>query len=142
MTEPLEAVFLDTNVLSWFLQGRDDPLTEGYRELVGSRPVVLPFQVVAEVRYGMLRARWGELRVRRAERGLAEFAIAQPDDETLTVYAQLRLRAIQIGHPLGDKVHDGDRWIGATAVRAHRPLVSHDAVFQNVEGLDIWTTLS
>ena len=142
MTEPLEAVFLDTNVLSWLLQGRDDRLTDSYRDLIGTRLVILPFQVVAEVRYGMLRARWGELRVRRAERVLAGFAIAQPDDATLTVYAQLRLRAIQNGHPLGDKVHDGDRWIGATAVSAHRPLVSHDAIFQNVEGLDIWTMLN
>lgn len=142
MTGLVDAVVVDTNVLSWLLRGRDDQLTNGYRQLIGPRSIVLPFQVVAEIRYGMRRARWGELRVRRAERTLSDFTVAQPDDETLTTYASLRLWAIETGHPLGDKVHDGDRWIAATAVRTDRSLVSHDGVFQSVDGLDLLTLLS
>ena len=109
MTGPLDAVVVDTNVLSWVLQGGSDALTESYRELIGSHRVVVPFQVVAEIRYGMRRAQWGELRVRHTERSLSSFSVAQPDDEILTTYAALRLRSATHGQPLAEKVHDGDR---------------------------------
>lgn len=141
MTSPLDAVVVDTNVLSWLLEGRGDPVTESYRSLIDSRPIVVPFQVVAEIRYGMQRAHWGDFRVRRTEQSLAALAIAQPDDETITVYARLRLWAAEQGHPLGHKVHDGDRWIAAVALRARRSLVSHDAVFKGIDGLDLLTSL-
>jgi len=141
VTRQLDAVVVDTNVLSWLLQGRTDPLSESYRQLVGSHRVVVPFQVVAEIRYGMRRARWGELRVRQTERTFATLSVAQPDDEVLTTYAALRFRAVEQGQALGDKIHDGDRWIAATAVRAELPLVSHDAVFLSIEGLDLRTIL-
>ena len=57
----------------------------------------------------------------------------------ITACAQLRTRCQQIGHALGDKVHDGDRWIAATAVRLDCPLVSHDDVFKRVPGLTLLT---
>lgn len=41
----------------------------------------------------------------------------------ITACAQLRTRCQQIGHALGDKVHDGDRWIATTAIRLGCPLV-------------------
>lgn len=34
-------------------------------------------------------------------------------------------------------MHDGDRWIAATAIRLTVPLVSHDSVFQHVPGLEV-----
>jgi predicted nucleic acid-binding protein len=41
---------------------------------------------------------------------------------------------------LGDKVHDGDRWIAATALRLNcHPLVTHDGVFDETPGLQIIT---
>ncbi len=39
----------------------------------------------------------------------------QPDDEMITLCAELREACRRIGHPLGSKAHDGDRWIAATA---------------------------
>ncbi|HVB06646.1 MAG TPA: PIN domain-containing protein [Acidimicrobiales bacterium] len=132
---------MDTNVLGWLLQDRDDERTNSYRALIGPRRIVVPFQVVAEIRFGMMRARWGELRVRRTERALAELLVAQPDDLTLTTYARLRDWAVAQGHPIGAKSHDGDRWIAAVAVRADHPLVTHDSVFQEVDGLRVLTVL-
>lgn len=92
-----------------------------------------------ELRYGALRANWGELRRRRLERRLAELTIVQPDDELITDCAELRHACQQTGHPLGNKVHDGDRWIAATAVRLALPLVSHDKVFDEVSRLELLT---
>jgi predicted nucleic acid-binding protein len=45
-----------------------------------------------ELRFGALRAGWGELRRRRLERRIAEIAVVQPDDEMITTCAELRIR--------------------------------------------------
>jgi predicted nucleic acid-binding protein len=92
-----------------------------------------------ELRFGALRAGWGELRRRRLERRIAEIAVVQPDSEMITVCAELRLQCQQAGHALGDKLHDGDRWIAATAIRLGVPLASHDELFKNAPGLRLIT---
>jgi len=49
------------------------------------------------------------------------------------------VRCQQAGHALGDKFHDGDRWIAATAIRLGVPLVSHDRLFTETPGLQLIT---
>lgn len=39
------------------------------------------------------------------------------------------------GHALGQKVHEADRWIAATALALGVGLISGDAVFDKVPGL-------
>ncbi len=134
--QPL-GVVVDTMVISWLFDDRPNPLGERYRDLIRAKPVLLAFHTVMELRHGALRAGWGELRRRRLERGLAELTVVQPDDEMITACAELRVRCQRIGHALGDKVHDGDRWIAATAIRLGLPLVSHDALFDNAPGLQL-----
>jgi hypothetical protein len=36
-------------------------------------------------------------------------------------------------------MHDGDRWITATALRLRTPLVSHEGLFVNVPALQLLT---
>ena len=132
-------VVVDTMVISWLLDDRPNPLADRYRQLIGSQPVLLAFQTVMELRFGALRAGWGELRRRRLERRIAEIAVVQPDDALVTACAQLRVRCQQAGHALGDKFHDGDRWIAATAIRLGVPLVSHDRLFTEAPGLQLIT---
>lgn len=95
-------VVVDTMVLSWLFDDRTNSLADTYRELIDGEPVVLAFQTVMELRFGALRAGWGELRRRRLERRIAEIAVAQPDDEMVTQCAELRSRCQQTGHALGD----------------------------------------
>jgi predicted nucleic acid-binding protein len=130
-------VVVDTMVVGWLLDERPNPLAERYRRLIGMEPVVLAFQTVMELRFGALRADWGELRRRRLERRIAEFAVVQPDDEMITACAELRMRCRQAGHALGDKLHDGDRWVAAAAIRLEIPLVSHDGIFTDAPGLRV-----
>ena len=132
-------VIVDTMVVSWLFDERPNPLADQYRELVGSQPVLLAFQSVMELRFGALRAGWGELRRRRLERRIAEIAVVQPDDALITACAELRVRCQLAGHALGNKLHDGDRWIAATAIRLDMALVSHDRLFNDVPGLDLIT---
>lgn len=135
----IPGVVVDTMVVSWLLDERPSPIAERYRRLIGMEPVVLAFQTVMELRFGALRADWGDLRRRRLERRIAEFAVVQPDDQMITACAELRMRCRQAGHALGDKVHDGDRWIAATAIRLEIPLVSHDRTFTDAPGLRVIT---
>ena len=98
---------------------------------------VRPAGVVVD--YGALRAGWGELRRRRLERRVAELAVVQPDDEMIRLCAELRRGCRKIGHPLGSKIHDGDRWIAAAAIRLELPLASHDGVFKAAPRLELLT---
>jgi hypothetical protein len=124
-------------VISWLFDERSDQLGHDYRALIADRPVVLAFQTVMELRYGALRAGWGDLRKRRLERRLAALSVVQPDDAMMTVCAQLRFDCRRAGHALGEKVHDGDRWIAATAIRLGLFLVSDDRVFAAAPGLSL-----
>ena len=132
-------VVVDTMVISWLLDERPNPLADRYRQLIADSAVLLAFQTVAELRYGAIRAGWGDLRRRRLERSIAELEAVQPDDPMLTAYAELRAECQRTGYALGDKVHDGDRWIAATAMRLDCPLVSHDGLFKKTPGLEVIT---
>ena len=46
-------------------------------------------------------------------------------------------RAQRAGHALGQREHDADRWIAATAVRLGIPLVSNDRIFEGVPDLSV-----
>jgi tRNA(fMet)-specific endonuclease VapC len=129
-------------VISWLLDERPNPLADQYRQLIGTATVLLAFQTVAELRFGAIRAGWGDLRRRRLERSIATLTVVQPDDRLITTWAQLRSDCQRIGHALGDKVHDGDRWIAATALRLQCRLVSHDGVFAQTPGLDLVTVVN
>jgi len=87
------------------------------------------------MRYGALKAGWGELRRRGLERDLTRFTIVQPDDRLIQVCAELRASCEQAGHALGQKVHEADRWIAASAIRLGVELVSDDSVFADVPEL-------
>ena len=86
-----------------------------------------------------MRAGWGELRRQRLERRIATLAVLQPDDQMITICAQLRSDGQRVGHALGDKIRDGDRWIAAAAIRLGWPLVSHDNLFEGAPGLALIT---
>ncbi|HUR17901.1 MAG TPA: hypothetical protein VMZ51_03060 [Acidimicrobiales bacterium] len=65
--------------------------------------------------------------------------VLQADDELASVCAELRHRCQQAGHALADKIHDGDRWVAAAAIRLGVPLVSHDGVFEGAPRLELLT---
>jgi predicted nucleic acid-binding protein len=92
-------VVVDTMVISWLFDDRPNPLADTYRKLIDGEPVVLAFQTVMELRFGALRAGWGELRRRRLERRIAEIAVVQPDDEMIMQCAELRSRSQQAATP-------------------------------------------
>lgn len=87
-----------------------------YREMIAGQPIVESFVTVTELRYGALRAGWGELPRRSLERDLTQFVIVHPDDFLMRTCAELRVSCEGAGSGLGHKIHDADRWIAATAI--------------------------
>jgi predicted nucleic acid-binding protein len=116
---------------------RNPDLAAGYRSLIGGRPVMISFATVTELRYGAVKAGWGELRQRGLEHDLARVVIVQPDDRLMRMCAELRVECERAGLALGQKVHEADRWIAATAMRLGLELISDDGVFENVPGLAV-----
>ena len=128
MTARDVAVCVDTGELTSTLR-IGSPLEARYRRHLTGRRLVIATQVVAEARYGALRAGGGDRRVADLERLLRSAVVLSPDDLTATAFARLRLACERTGHPLHQKAHTGDLWIAATAVRRGLALVSDDAVF-------------
>jgi predicted nucleic acid-binding protein len=128
-------IVLDTDVFSADLS--DTALIALYEPIIVGRPAFVSFQTVAELRYGALRRGWGEARMRKLDAKIAAIEVVHSGDELVAVYARLRADCVRVGHALGQRDHDADRWIAATALRLGIPLVSHDRVFENTPGLTI-----
>jgi predicted nucleic acid-binding protein len=129
-------ICVDTGVLTAALRA-GSAFEARYRPHVTGRRIVIATQVVAEARFGAIRAGWGERRLEALERLLRSAYVMPPDDLTATAFANLRAACERAGHPLHQKVHNGDLWIAATAVRRGLVLVSDDAVFEGCPDLQV-----
>ena len=141
MADALGAVVVDTMVFSWSLGASITTIGQLYAPHLQGRPVILAAQTVAELRAGALINGWGPTRRQQLDERIGRLRIAGVDEPLANTYAQLKAECRRLGHGLGQKVHDGDRWIAATAIRYSIPLVSHDAVFRDAPDLDLITEL-
>lgn len=110
-----------------------------YWPLIAERRIVVSFVTVTEMRYGALKADWGEFRRRVLDRDLARLTIVEPDNDVMNCCARLRADCERAAHPLGQKIHEADRWIASTAIQLGIELVSDDASFRDVPGLTVLT---
>ena len=134
-------VVIDTGVFGAQLTRRTWPFGESYRPLVEGRTALVSFVTVAELRYGARLAEWGPQRLRRLDRELERAETIWPGPELIDAYVALRCWCVRAGHALGQKDHEADRWVAATAMWLDVPVVAHDAIFANVEGLNLLTKL-
>lgn len=139
-TRATRAVVVDTMAVSALVNAARNPdRAAAYRRAIADDPILVSFMTITELRFGALRAGWGELRRRGLERDLAQLVVAQPDDQLIQTCAELRASCERAGHGLGHKIHEADRWIAATAIRLSVDLVSDDTVFRDVPDLAIRT---
>ena len=143
MSSVSNAVVIDTMVVSSLVNSAHDPArSAAYRSIIAGRPITVAFVTVTELRYGALKAGWGEFRRRALERDLSRLTVVQPDDQLMTTCAALRAEREREGEALGQKIHEADRWVAATALRLGVPLVSDDAIFLDVPGLVVLSRTS
>lgn len=138
---PRSPVVIDTGVFGAQLTPRTWPLGELYRPLVEGRAVLISFMTVAELRFGARLAAWGPRRRQRLEREQQQAETIWPGPDLTDIYVALRAWCVKKGHGLGQKEHEADRWAAATAIWLGIPVVAHDAIFANVEGLNLLTKL-
>lgn len=133
----LSHVVLDTDATSWLLDPRPTPTAEATRRAVDGRSRVVSFVTITELRFGALRAGWGEFRLRQPERSLGDLDVIQTDEPLIIRHGNLRNELSRSGHALAQKIHEADRWIATTALALDLELITGDGVFENVPGLDI-----
>jgi len=130
-------VVVDTDVTSWLIDPRPLPQAEAARRIIGGRIQVVSFITVTELRYGALLASWGEFRLRRLERSLADLDVIQTGEAVIARCAELRAQLSRSGHGLGQKIHEADRWVAATALALNLDLVAGDGIFAGVDDLNL-----
>jgi predicted nucleic acid-binding protein len=134
-------VVVDTMVFAWSLGGARTTIGQLYARHLQGRPVILAVQTVPELRAGALINGWGDKRRLDLDVRIGRLRVAGVDERIVDTYAQLKAECRKQGHGLSDKIHDGDRWIAATAVRYGIPLVSHDGIFKDTPRLHLITEL-
>ncbi|CAN5361873.1 hypothetical protein BH20ACT9_BH20ACT9_00930 [soil metagenome] len=134
MTPNRGPIVIDTDVYGADLV-TNAPLADRYEPIIVGRPAFLSFQTVAELRFGALRRSWGEARMRKLAAKIAAAEVVHSGDDLVAIYARLRADCVRIGHALGQRGHDADRWVAATALRLGIPLVSNDRIFEGAPGL-------
>lgn len=128
---------VDTDALSWALDPRPTARSEAVRRAIGGRTRVVSFVSVTELRYGALRAGWGELRLRRLARSLSDLDVVQTEEKLINRCAELRLWAHLNGHGLGQKIHEADRWVACTALALDLELIAGDGIFEGIPALNL-----
>jgi predicted nucleic acid-binding protein len=135
-----DAVLVDTNVFSALLRPHSQLTVLYAKHLFGNRITVTP-QTLAELRYGALKAGWGESRLKAVERLIVRARALPVDADTIRTVAELRNECRLAGHGLHQRAHNADLWIAATAIRWNLRLVAHDGVFVGCPRLDLRTEL-
>ncbi|HEX2784413.1 MAG TPA: PIN domain-containing protein [Ilumatobacteraceae bacterium] len=127
-----EPVVVDTMIASAWLGVRRSQRQIRWAPVLEAAIWVLPFVVVAEMRFGAEVAGWGARRRGVLDRLVARAGVVPPLDEVTDAYVDLRAWCVRTGHGLGAKDHEADRWVAAVAVAGGFPLATEDAIFDDV----------
>jgi predicted nucleic acid-binding protein len=121
-------VILDTNAVTALLAG-GKPMLTALLQSAGRHH--LPLAVIAEYQFGLL-ALHRPARLQSLFRKLeADSLILYPDRETADFYATIRHDLRMKGRP----IPENDLWIAALARQHSLEIVSHDAHFDQVDGI-------
>jgi predicted nucleic acid-binding protein len=129
------AIVVDTMIASAWLGLRESERKTRWQSLLEQAAWVLPFTVVAEMRFGAEVAGWGARRRGVLNRLIARTGVVPPLNEVTDAYVDLRTWTVRTGHGLGAKDHEADRWVAAVAMAAKLPLATEDTIFDGVTGL-------
>lgn len=80
--------------------GRDPDDAARVRSVIDGRSVVVSFVTISEMRFGAIKAGWGEIRRRSLERVLSRLVVVQPDDDLMLRCAELLASCWAKGHAL------------------------------------------
>jgi predicted nucleic acid-binding protein len=79
-------VVVDTDVATWLHTGRGE--AERFGPLVANHVLCMAFATVGELRFGALKAGWGERRCRELDAFIRNFVVLPVDDAVTAVWAR------------------------------------------------------
>ena len=129
------AVVVDTMIASAWLGAKQTRRYSRWTNVLRDVRWVLPFVVVAEMRFGAEVTGWGPRRRDMLDRLVSRSGVIPPIEEVTDAYVDLRARCVRDGHGLGAKDHEADRWVAAVAIAGQIPLASEDGIFDHVPDL-------
>jgi tRNA(fMet)-specific endonuclease VapC len=121
-------VIVDTNALSAWHEGD----LRVRRVLRQANTLVIPVIVVGEYRYGLTRSTRRDQAENWFSGLLSWIRIESITYYTAEIYARVRARLRDAGTPIADN----DLWIASLALQTGMPVLSRDADFDRVEGLE------
>lgn len=130
-------VVVDTMIAGAWLGVRPSERKARWAPILEPGVWVLPFTVVAEMRFGAEVAGWGARRRGVLDRHIAAAGVVPPLDEVTDAYVDLRTWCVREGHGLGAKDHEADRWVAAVAIAGKLPLATEDAIFTGAPSLQL-----
>jgi tRNA(fMet)-specific endonuclease VapC len=119
---------LDTNLVIALFAGESSV----QRHFSRDPRLFLPTIVVGELWYGALRSARKDENLRRVTDMASSVAVLSCDVETARHYGEVKDRLRQKGRP----IPENDLWIAAVALQYNLILVSRDAHFDEIEGLN------
>ncbi|MEO1590471.1 MAG: type II toxin-antitoxin system VapC family toxin [Cyanobacteria bacterium J06632_22] len=122
---------LDTNIVIGLFAGE----TAIIRHLSQAAEFFIPTIALGELHYGARKSVQIQKNLERIEELVCEVAVIDCDADTARQYGEVKNRLRVKGRPLPEN----DVWIAALALQHDLVLVTHDAHFQHVEGLQtVW----
>jgi predicted nucleic acid-binding protein len=128
-------VVVDTMIASAWLGRKHSHGKARWAPLLEHAVWLLPFTVVAEMRFGAEVAGWGAHRRGVLDRLIGRAGVVPPIEGVTDAYVDLRTWCVRSGHGLGATDHEADRWVAAVAIAGRLPLASEDAIFDDVAAL-------
>jgi tRNA(fMet)-specific endonuclease VapC len=120
-------VILDTNALSAFVDG-----DAGVGAILRTQArAAIPVIVLGEFRYGIAESRHRKAYESWLDSQLRHFDVLAITDQTTITYATLRVALRRSGPP----IPANDAWIAALALQHRLPILSRDAHFDVVAGV-------
>ncbi|MDO9518351.1 MAG: type II toxin-antitoxin system VapC family toxin [Methanosarcinaceae archaeon] len=120
---------VDTNAVIAYREGINEVC-----ELIDEADVIiLPVTVLGELLYGALNSGKTKYNEQIIKKFAAYSLVMQIDEAVTTRYARVRFNLKNKGTP----IPENDIWIAAACLELKVPLLSRDAHFKHVEGLDV-----
>lgn len=132
------AFFIDTNIFVAALRGRA-PQVQTRMMQEPPHEILVPHQVVAELRVGAAKSARPERHDRQVSLILQPFATVWPDDAAVEHYVEIRVEL----EKAGKLISEADLWIAAITRAADGTLVTNNTdEFARVSGLKLaeWLT--
>lgn len=120
---------VDTNAVIAYREG----IYEVCKLIDEADVIILPVTVMGELLYGALNSGKTEYNEQIIKKFAAYSLIMHIDEAVTTCYARVRFNLKKNGTP----IPENDIWVAAACLELEVPLLSRDAHFKHVEGLDV-----